>query len=162
MLAVAAIEPQPVPLKTLFPLLEAAALENEDLLKKTWAALLANAANPNLKTSFAPSYVEILRQLGTNEVRVIDFIYKRLVNDDIISIEFNEVNEVLLIPQPLLKLAFDNLIRLRVCSQNEKFTIDDEGHLIQHLGDMSRLNTTNLGIAFIIACTPPIVESNPS
>ena len=42
----AGVSPKKVPLKTLFPILEGAAVEEDESMSARWAALLATAANP--------------------------------------------------------------------------------------------------------------------
>ena len=46
MLRTAQLEPQPVPGRILFPLMQYASLEEDDDLRAKWTALLANASSP--------------------------------------------------------------------------------------------------------------------
>ena len=62
-------------LEALLPLLESAALEEEDDLSSKWAALLANAATPDSPVDIYPSFPHILSQLSPREARVLDGIY---------------------------------------------------------------------------------------
>jgi hypothetical protein len=71
----AGLRAQAVPLKTLLPLLDGAALEEADDLQTKWAALLANASSAERRTNVLPSYVEILKQLSPSEARLLDAIY---------------------------------------------------------------------------------------
>jgi len=64
MLEKAGEDPQVVPSKILFPLLDGAALEEDEDLSTKWAALLANAANPNAPFTTYPSYPHILTLLS--------------------------------------------------------------------------------------------------
>ena len=75
MLNEAGVSPISVPLRTLLPLLEGAALEEEDDLSTKWAALLANAATPNSPLAIYPSFPHILSQLFPRDARVLDAIY---------------------------------------------------------------------------------------
>ena len=73
------LSPKAVSLKTLFPLLEYASLEEDAGLQDKWAALLANAANSTSELN--PSFPEVLKQLSSAEARLLDAIYDRFVGD---------------------------------------------------------------------------------
>ncbi|MDF0591238.1 Abi-alpha family protein [Candidatus Methanocrinis natronophilus] len=75
MLDEAGVTPRAVPPKTLLPLLDGAALEEDEDLSTKWAALLANAATPNGPFTIYPSYPHILSQLSPNEATLLDAIY---------------------------------------------------------------------------------------
>jgi hypothetical protein len=68
MLARAVIQPSAVPPKLFLPLLENASLEEDGRLQECWAALLANAARPEVRIKLTPSFIEILKQLAPQEV----------------------------------------------------------------------------------------------
>lgn len=76
MLHVAGIAPQPVPGRILFPLLQSAALEENEALARQWAALLANAATPGF-THILPAYAEILRQLTPAQAQILLWMYQK-------------------------------------------------------------------------------------
>jgi Abortive infection alpha len=71
MLTKAGIQPAIVAPKLFLPLLENASLEEEQRLQECWAALLANAARPDIHIKLTPSYIEILKQLSPPEVRFL-------------------------------------------------------------------------------------------
>jgi hypothetical protein len=62
-------------LATLVPLLEAASLQDDPTLAEKWAALLANAADPLSRLDITPVYADILRQLSSQEVKVLDMLF---------------------------------------------------------------------------------------
>jgi hypothetical protein len=68
-------EPQPVEPKLLLPLVQAASLETDEMLAEKWAALLANAADPAGERTITPAYTDILRQLTSHEVRLLDMLF---------------------------------------------------------------------------------------
>lgn len=78
MTAEAGFEPQQVSMKALLPLLEGASLEDDESLADKWAALLANAANPDNKVVIKPAYADILRQLTTQEAQIMDKVFDRI------------------------------------------------------------------------------------
>jgi len=74
--AQAEIDIQPVELKLLQPIFNSAALEEDDQLQERWAALLANAADPQRDFEVPPAFPEILKQLTSYEARILDALYE--------------------------------------------------------------------------------------
>jgi len=70
----AGVDPRQVPLKIIHPLLENAALEEDDGIRERWANLLANNADPRNPSPPAASYADILKDLGTREVKFLDAV----------------------------------------------------------------------------------------
>jgi hypothetical protein len=66
---------RPVPPKFALPAIEHASLESEDTLQNLWANLLANAMTPSLDTP-KTCYIEILKQLDSIDIRVLNLIYR--------------------------------------------------------------------------------------
>lgn len=71
----AGFTPQAVPPKILFPLLEGASFEEDEILHDMWASLLANAASPDPKKVRA-GYLAILRQMEPDEAELLIWIEK--------------------------------------------------------------------------------------
>ncbi len=105
---------QAVPLRTLLPLLEGAALEDSKMLSDMWAGLLASAASFGESESIHPSFPRILSELTPREAHILDKVYQdefekiwepfreELANEFEISLD--EVNQ-----------AQGNLFRLGLC-----------------------------------------------
>ena len=68
------IEPNPVALKTMLPLIEGCSLEEKTELVETWALLLASAAAGN---SLVTSYAHILIELTPQDARILSAISDR-------------------------------------------------------------------------------------
>jgi len=64
--------PKAVPIKTLFPLLEGASLDEDENLHDMWAALLANAALDEKKVP--PGFVAILKEMSPDEAMLLRWI----------------------------------------------------------------------------------------
>jgi hypothetical protein len=78
----AGVTPRAVPLKLLIPIIENASLEEDDDLQDMWARLLATAADPSSKAIEAmPSYLAVLRELSSNEVRFLNAWYETFVGN---------------------------------------------------------------------------------
>jgi hypothetical protein len=63
-------------LNVLLPLLEAASLQGEEEMCDRWAALLANATDPE-GSAVEPSFPDVLRQLSSTDARLIEYIVNR-------------------------------------------------------------------------------------
>lgn len=79
MVIAAGFEPREIPIKTLFPLLEGASLEDDDSLQDCWAALIANAANPAASVEVKPAFAGILKSLSPQEAGLLNAIYDTAV-----------------------------------------------------------------------------------
>ena len=77
MLEEAGLEAQPVPGRILFPILEHSSLEEDDDLRRKWAALLANAASER-RDMMLPAFAEILRQLMPVQAHVLDWLSEQV------------------------------------------------------------------------------------
>jgi hypothetical protein len=69
------LDPSTIPLKVIHPLLEAASLEENADLQSRWAALLANAADPERKRMVPTAFVTILKELTPGAVKFLDCLY---------------------------------------------------------------------------------------
>jgi Abortive infection alpha len=63
---------KPVPPRLFFPIFDAASVEGDDEMQSRWAALLANQATSG---SVHPSYIEMLKQMSSQDARLLDKIY---------------------------------------------------------------------------------------
>jgi hypothetical protein len=67
----------PVPLKLLKPILDGASTEEDEEVQEIWAALLANAGGGAEPSTVSPAYPEILRQLSTNDAKVMKGLFEK-------------------------------------------------------------------------------------
>lgn len=74
MLAKAGLTPNAVPFRTLVPILEHAASEDDESLSTKWAALLANSAAKAESIASHPSFPRILSEIAPGEARFLDFL----------------------------------------------------------------------------------------
>jgi len=163
MLDDAGVSPTSVPLKTLLPLLNGAALEEEDDLSTKWAALLANAATPNSPLAIYPSFPHILSQLSPRDARVLDAIYDLALRLDLGPGRWIErggnresIMQVMGMSPEEFDLVTDNLIRLGLCSgQGTKLSFIDIKDQVFQLKDKGTISITQLGYEFVTACRQP-------
>ncbi len=66
---------KPLLLKNAVPLLEYATLEEDDYLQDMWARLLVNGTNKSTGINLERSFIEILSQLNSLEVNILEAIY---------------------------------------------------------------------------------------
>jgi len=71
-LAAVGVEPKPIPLRTLMPILEGSSLEEEPNLAGLWAGLLASAAMAHDQAH--PAFAAILSQMSPREARVLELM----------------------------------------------------------------------------------------
>jgi len=163
MLDDAGVSPTSVPLKTLLPLLEGAALEEEDDLSTKWAALLANAATPNSPLAIYPSFPHILSQLSPRDARVLDEIYDLALRLGLVPGQWAErggkresIMQVMGMSIEEFDLVTDNLIRLGLCSgQGTRLSFIDNKDQVFQLKDKGTISITQLGYEFVTACRQP-------
>jgi hypothetical protein len=74
-LAHAGLEPIPIPLRTLVPLVEKASLEEEPGLQKMWSNLLANAATSDSKEELHRLCVDVLSSISPREALMLQHAY---------------------------------------------------------------------------------------
>lgn len=66
------IKPREIPLKTFASLINHASFEEQEQLVDMWAALLANATNPNNDINFHNVFVKILSELSAPEAKLLN------------------------------------------------------------------------------------------
>ena len=158
---------EPVAPRVLFPLLEAASLEEEDDLYCRWVALLSNTASHN--TEILPCFPDLLRQLSPPEAQFLDKAYDETFLDvekrraDILQnnpdfkgdVGFMGISGRLLSTvQPVL---IGNLERLGLVTRMQlKLSLDNQ---IQNIfPPANHLYVSELGKTFIRACRIPMAE----
>jgi hypothetical protein len=162
----------PVPGRTLWPLLNAAANECEPDLQRKWAVLLANAADPRRQNEVMPSFVSILSQLSPTEALLLERVYLKSI-DGLDRVAYRLGREPLDLrdtalfsgpdPDSLREIEMpygsylalcDNLARLGVVE--EVFAGPTTSGLSVSNKRYGALNLTELGRRFVAACvTPP-------
>ena len=71
------IDPRMVPLSIIGPMLENASWEEDPKLQDMWAALLAKAADPKYSYNNISLFSNILKQLNSTEVLILDKLYQK-------------------------------------------------------------------------------------
>jgi hypothetical protein len=114
MLQEAGKEVRPVPLRTLLPLLEGAALEDDENLSDKWAGLLASAASSDETESTHPSFPRILCEISPREALIIDKLHQTGGETDWTS--FREgLSKEFGTSVESINQAYGNLFRLGLC-----------------------------------------------
>jgi hypothetical protein len=114
MLHRAGTEVSAVPLRILLPLLEGAALEDDEGLSDKWAGLLASAASSVENDSTHPSFPRILSEMSPHEALILDKLYQAGS-----EVDWNSFREGLAkefgTSVDSINRAYGNLFRLGVC-----------------------------------------------
>jgi len=172
MLNQAGIEPKSVPLRVLVPLLDGAALEDDDNLSTKWAALLANAATPEYSVNLIPSFSNILSQLSPRDVKILDALlkerwYHKSKPENIYLFAFRPtIQEPTNLSDEEYDLSVDNIVRLGLCVTNTSALPVAVQQDLQKLHDLDRklirrdvLIATQLGFEFLKACSQPVQKN---
>jgi hypothetical protein len=155
-LAISGIQPQPVPLKILYPILEGCSLEedNSDLTPK-WVGLLASAAAGN---TIHASYPKILAELTPTEAKMLDALYERNLqygpNAIESSVEPKELNSKSDLSPEQLDIAVVNLGRLGLCTipvTLNGVSVRLDGVIVSE----TKVKLTSLGENFVASCRGP-------
>jgi hypothetical protein len=157
LIADAGFEPRHVPDTISIPLLLATSLEDDERLQEKWAALLANAANPNV--GLHPGFVQILENLAPLDVGVLDEVYKRFDtqyrvkgNIQVVLLEHQDINEVLrAVKESGGQASLENVTRLGLI-----LAVVDETATHPKMKPVYRYHMTELGREFYLACQPPV------
>ncbi|MDD5140460.1 MAG: Abi-alpha family protein [Verrucomicrobiales bacterium] len=139
----AGLQPSAVPLRTLLPLLEGAALEDDPILIDKWACLLANAGSQSIIISAHPAFPRILSEITPEEAFFLDRLSQLgglSVWDDFRKI----IQEHLKISREQVDRDYGNLSRLGVCRIVKK-----------NKGDKGMVEIGPFGLLFLKACSPP-------
>ncbi|HEY4359679.1 MAG TPA: Abi-alpha family protein [Bryobacteraceae bacterium] len=149
----AGFEPQSVPPKILFPLLEGASVEDNESLHDMWAALLANAASPNNAPKVHPAFIATLKQMAPDDARTLKEILHRsgsdLLNPDVVSVYHFRSGAASAQHCEADRLAVLSLYNLQ--SQALIYWIDERPE--------ADVSLTARGVAFLEACLPPKPKS---
>jgi len=168
MLNSAGIDPKSVPLRVLVPLLDGAALEDDDNLATKWAALLANAAMQGSNVNLIPSFSNILSQLQPRDAAILDILnkeqwYHTKKPQNIMLFAFRPtIQEPLHLSDTEYELSVDNIVRLGICVIDNKLLppkVQEDLNQIKIVDpDLIRrdvLIVTRLGFEFLKACSQP-------
>ena len=149
---------RPVPLQFAIPILEAAALEEDDYIRQFWATMLVNAADETVDVQMRRAYVSILEDLTSLDVKILETIYSfdggspvedllnrgfyvgYLPGEACPPLDYTELPSVSLD----IEVAIGNLIRLGLLKETESI---DGG------SDAYSVSKTQLGAAFFKSCS---------
>jgi hypothetical protein len=146
MLLKAGRTPNAVPFRTLLPILEAAASEDDKSLSNKWAALLANSAAKAEDYASHPSFPRILSEISPIEARFLDSLLTKGGYTDWSSFR-TELAKTLEVTEGYINQCYGNLFRLGLIRITAK-----EG------APKGVVQVGPFGKAFLSACTPPLSE----
>lgn len=169
MAEIAGIEVKPVAPRLLFPILDAASLEDDEDLQRRWAALLTNAATTDFTTDVLPSFPDILRQLTPAEAQFLDRVEYEVVQDETASrerlkLQMPELHGEAYVNCPLRRdtlasapsVMLGNLQRLGLLTPYGERDFEHDGKLKVNIFEpINYLYLSPFGKAFVRACRPP-------
>jgi hypothetical protein len=132
MLLNAGIDPQTIAPRIFLPMLEAASIEDNDTLQERWAALLANASNPQCGAPVLASFVEVLKQLTSEQALFLDKVFSHVTQDGKLHITEEGV-----------KIGtFNTVLQLFAGDRSQQKTFTDQGlreRVLLATDDLARL-----------------------
>lgn len=146
------IEPGPVAPKFLLPAVDAASLEDDEVLQDRWAALLANAS---IGSTIPPGAIEVLKQLSRDDATLLRKCFKFVTEDDPFG------SEILVLNAPINNWRTENFDPQDKRESERRYT-RSIGNVVR-LGLLKELNVpskaqygmTRYAIEFLRACEPP-------
>ena len=144
---------RPIELKLGIPLLNAASLEENDVLQELWVRLLVNAANPDFTSEIRVAFIDIIKTLTPTDAQILRLIYSSVTPQDLagssrIEVCINRTKAIndLHIDPLTCDASLDNLERCQLISRPDPMWSEtyEDGSDIKIL--------TALGILFIRAC----------
>ncbi len=143
MLQKAGLTPKAIPFRTLFPIIEASAFEDDESLCIKWAALLANSAASVNSSAAHPSFPRILSEIAPAEARFLDYLYSK--GEEIDWKQFRtELAHLLQVTEEEINKHYGNLFRLGLVLITHPKGRPDNMVKIGPFGNM-----------FLVACIPP-------
>jgi len=143
MLVESKLQPSPVPLRTLVPLLDGAALEDDPGLSDKWACLLANAGAQTISQATHPAFPRMLSDITPGEAFFFDRLSLSKGGADWESFRKTIEND-LSISREQVDRDYNNLDRLGLCRIVRK---QQTGKTIVEISPF--------GLLFLKACSPP-------
>src|ERR1700674_4490603 len=156
---------KPVAPRLLFPILDAATLEEEPELHRRWVALLTNAAT-DFDGKMLPAFPDILKQLTSEEAQFLDKVYDEVTLDaDRRRTEILAANPgfkgdvgIIGIRGTLLKsidsVLIENLERLKLVTRTQ-VPLSPSDEIVNVFPPANHLHISELGRLFVRACRTP-------
>lgn len=145
----------PVLPKVGIPLIENAAIEEDDTLHTKWANMLANAMNPKSHVHIKRSYISILQDLEPIDALILDTLakeYKQLTSEAKATTLFDKskISSNLAITPIQCEVSLRNLLRLGCLKPGVVTTsgISVGGHYPSSYKDTELVGITALGLEF--------------
>lgn len=152
------LQKQQVPIKVLAPLIENSSLEEDQSMQQKWANLLANATTGFL--GIKANYVEILKELSSTEVSILDAMYRDANTEPDTekrkTMQFGkmEICKSFSLSSDDCDLIIQNLYRLGLCRPPGSIGITFGNERVG-LQTTNVFELTSLGTHFIQACQKP-------
>jgi hypothetical protein len=148
--------------KYALPILENASLEDQEDIQFLWAKLMANAMDPASQVDLQMAFIEIIKNLTTLDVKILNKIYESLVNSgsdkyekvlDII-ITKDEICKVMSITSKEYEISIFNLFRMQCLAPGviKATGISFGGEATTIYKGSSAITMTPLGLAFVESC----------
>ena len=141
------------------PLLNAASLEDDEVIQDIWARLLLNAADANFTSEIRVAFVDIIKTLTSVDVQILQQIHNNMTTMELSGktgfvayIDRNKAMNVLNIDAVTFEASLNNLERCQLLSRPDPMWEGTEEKIVKIL--------TALGILFVRACISDSSETS--
>lgn len=146
------VEPQPVPGRHLWPILEKGSIEDEsDTLRRGFARLLASAGHPTRSRLVIPAFASVLSEMSPLDAQIIEKIFEMGLPPYNMpyTISPGTIKEALGTGEDDTLVALQNLARLKIIEIpiSTLRRIDDERHPVNELANTFHVTAGDVPIA---------------
>jgi len=142
-----------IPPRLAIPLLESAALENNETLQQVWALLIANSTDPNFKPQLHPGFIEVVKQLSPDEAILLN-LFRGLKRYPMIYTGGQELDAVKLMENflhnrenPKRKEPFDTAYE-EIEEHSKPLPIKSRSSIKVYMDNLVRLRIVEFGYTF--------------
>lgn len=132
------------------PLIEAASFIEDENLQQKWAALIANATDPNYGGKIRKSFIDILSSLDPVDAIILDWMSTQGWNNALGEISIKSISKSLGLEEDEVKISASNINRLGLIDFGVPTTAGSTG--ISVSGDGTRFRLNQLGGALLKLC----------
>ena len=151
-------EPCTIPANVLIPSLEAGSLETDEGMRERWAALLANAADPESTAPVTPAFHRVLSEMTPFEVQVLDWMYEKGFQSDSLE-QFTSTADLEAVKSRFPEASLDNLTFKVIVSNLCRLGVSEPKHYTQtrvggsaSVQKYDSIKLTPFGAEFVHAC----------
>lgn len=140
----------PIPTSLAIPMIEAASIEEDETLQDKWAALIANASDPNYQRKIKKVFVATLSSIDQTDAAILDWFGKQRRKSELGYSTIETITEETKVDQKNIKISMSNLHNLGLIEIGVPSRIGSIN--ITLFNDDAAFRLTFLGWSFLESC----------